>query len=445
MGINPHFYTGKTMKKFIGLILITLSVFLLSSCSKESVTESAKDNSRALGSVSFRIDKINAPSDVQTVTATLSRPDCDTLVKNLNIYSDPASPSADIAFENIKVGPWHLKILAMGNSGEVLYSGETDINIEDSKTTEVYLTLNPAPTGMGSVYISVKWGTALVWSDYINNPLFESQDSPGKPIGGVSAGKVIYENGKYKMWYNNTYQSATVDVGYAESSDGLNWTSQSNEPVLKRGAFGAWDYYSVSVTAVLKDEQMYRMFYTGLSGYGISPAVGMAVSQDGIHWEKNAEPVVRMTGNETHIGATGVVKKDGTYYMYFNTFPDWAIKIATSQDGVNWYRYSGNPVLTVTEAWEGQGIGYPSVIYDGSQFKMVYMNFDRSGFGMAYSSDGLHWVKGNSNPVFEQRNTINRWTSQINYPFYFKNGSQYRIYYTGTANGMNNIAVAVQK
>ncbi|MGE5458343.1 MAG: hypothetical protein ACM3RX_08305 [Methanococcaceae archaeon] len=433
------------MKKFIGLVLFSLSVLFLSSCSKESVTEPGKETSRALGSVSFRIDKINAPSDVSIVTAYLSRPDCDTLVKNLNMYSDPASPSADISFENIKVGSWHLKIQATGSSGDVLYSGETDITIEDSRTTEVYLTLTPTPTGTGNIYISVKWGTELTWSDYLNNPIFESQDSPGKPLGGVSAAKVIFENGKYKMWYNNTYESATVDVGYAESNDGLNWTSQANEPVLKRGAAGLWDSYSVSVTSVLKDEQMYRMFYTGRNGYANLPAVGMAVSQDGIHWEKKAEPIVSLTDNETNIGATGVVKKDGIYYLYFNTTPDWRIKLATSQDGVNWYKHSENPILTATEAWEGQGIAYPSVIYDGTQFKMIYMNYNRNGFGMAHSSDGLHWTKGTGNPIFEQRNTKFQWTSQINYPFYFKNGSQYRIYYTGTANGMNNIAVAVQR
>ncbi|MGE5351218.1 MAG: hypothetical protein ACM3P0_03990 [Acidobacteriota bacterium] len=429
------------MKRFISIVLILLSTFCLNSCSKENTVEPDRQSSKALGSVSFRIDKVNAPSDVTLVKAYLSRPDCDTLKKDLNLYADPSTPSADILFENIKTGSWHLRITAENASGEILFSGETDIMIEDSKTTEVSLTLTPKPTGMGSIYVSVKWGTALRWTEYFRNPIFAYENSPANPLGGVSGGKVIYENGKYKMWYSNTYQSALVDIGYAESNDGLTWTSPLSEPVLKPGTDGQWDAYSVAVSAVFKDNEMYKMFYTGIKSYGMPAAVGMAISQDGIHWQKMAQPVLTMIQGETAIGATAIVKKGGVYYLYFHTYPDWRIHLATSQDGNSWYRYSEDPIMDATQSWEG-GVGYASIVYDGSQFKMVYNNYYRNALGIAVSSDGIHWTKDSNNPVFQLSDTKNGWTSQINYPFFFKNGDQQRIYYTGTSNGRNNIAVA---
>ncbi|MCU7492711.1 MAG: hypothetical protein HF309_10410, partial [Ignavibacteria bacterium] len=140
------------MKTLLTGVLFIFSLLFLSSCSKDSSTgPQEKPADPALGKVSLRLDKINAPSNVALVTATLSRADCDTLVKNLSMFD---SSDAEVSFENIKTGTWHLKIEAKSSTNVLLYSGETDLVVEDSKTTDVYMTLTPVPTGVGSVYIS---------------------------------------------------------------------------------------------------------------------------------------------------------------------------------------------------------------------------------------------------------------------------------------------------
>lgn len=418
------------MKKFVGLVLITLSTLLLSSCSKVSVTEPGKENSNALGSVSFRIDKVNAPSDVSLVTAYLSRQDCDTLVKDLNIYADSSSSSADVFFDNIKIGVWHLKILAKEKTGEILYSGETDILIEDSKTTEVFLTLSPKPSGTGSVYINVKWGAISSWMDYPENPIFTVYDSPSNPLL-VSQGKVFYEEDKYKMWYLNTYASARADIGYAESIDGIHWHKAADRAVLSPGPAGAWDDYTVGIGAMLKDEGLYKMYYCGYRDqYGIWN-IGLAVSQDGISWEKYSSPVLTASAFEEQIGASTVIKKDGTYLMYYNyrkSNGDRAICLATSSDGINWEKYAGNPILKADKSWEGSAIAVPSVIYENGQFKMIYQNYNTSAFGMAFSADGINWTK-KSDPFWKVDQL--KWCSKIAYPYIGKLNNEYRLYYTG--------------
>jgi len=63
---------------------------------------------------------------------------------------------------------------------------------------------------------------------------------------------------------------------------------------------------------------------------------------------------------------------------------------------------------------------------------MVYMNSSGTGFGFAYSSDGMNWTKDNSNPFFTRENTANGWAdNKIAYPNLIKTGNETRIYYSG--------------
>jgi len=112
--------------------------------------------------------------------------------------------------------------------------------------------------------------------------------------------------------------------------------------------------------------------------------------------------------------------------------PELKIGLATSTDAINWTRFEGNPILTNTEPWEENGVYEPTVIVENNQFKMIYMNSSSSGFGAAYSSDGIHWTKSNSNPFFTTENTANNWAAdKISYPSLIKLETESRIYYSG--------------
>src|SRR5690606_28344359 len=107
------------------------------------------------------------------------------------------------------------------------------------------------------------------------------------------------------------------------------------------------------------------------------------------------------------------------YYLYYTgrNLPEYKIGVATSADGINWTKYSGNPILVNDTPWELEGILDASVVNLNGTFKMAYMNSGSTGFGYATSVNGLDCVKSQAKPFFTNENTSNGWASiKISYP-----------------------------
>jgi len=121
------------------------------------------------------------------------------------------------------------------------------------------------------------------------------------------------------------------------------------------------------------------------------------------------------------------------------------IRLAVSQDGINFIKSSNNPLLTPQANWEGTGIYGASIIFENNQYKMVYANVNSSGtgLGMAYSPDGINWVRESNNPFFAINNVNNNWCNRITYPFWRKINNHYRIYYTGVVNGDSEFKIGM--
>ena len=110
------------MKKIFLISGIFFSL-IISNCSTDTFV-SPKEAGQ--GGISLNIDRVHKPENVVSVTAYLTREGFDTLSGTLNLLSDT---TADITFNDIAAGGWHLKVDASDEENVVVYTGETDVNI----------------------------------------------------------------------------------------------------------------------------------------------------------------------------------------------------------------------------------------------------------------------------------------------------------------------------
>lgn len=425
---------GVNMKN--SLLILSL-VIALSGCKLDDSVLSP-DTQNKNGNLLLKFDSSSIPSGITDVVAILTRQGFEPISAKMNVNDNS---TAEISFYNLTVGIWHLLVEAKDEWNVVKYAGETDVNVIENTITDVYLTLFPTNNGTGIIRIFVNWESnySTPWIDYFDNPVL----SPGNSIfesKGVSQAKVYYNGNKYLMWYVGISNSSVYTL-YAESLDGINWTRPISQPVLSPGIPGSWDSRAVAPGPVIKDGDIYKMYYLGYSDPEGQYQIGLATSPDGKVWQKYSTPVLVGSSNwERQISPHTIIKKDDLYYLYYigrSNINQDKIGLALSNDGITWLKYSENPILAATQMWEGTGISWPSIIYDNGIFTMVYMNtsYGVNAFGMATSFNGKNWTKLSTNPIFKASYTSNRWAgSDISYPCFLKADNEYRIYYSGWIN-----------
>ncbi len=280
-----------------------------------------------------------------------------------------------------------------------------------------------------------------LWKKYVNNPiLIEGDNWSRKDVFDVS---VIRVNDIYQMWYSGRDFNHS-EIGYANSSDGLYWKRYIFNPVLTKGKKDQWDYLSVNRPSVIYDDndKLYKMWYTGYRKKGkVSESnIGYAESLDGIKWKRHENPVINITEiwEGTNIQCPNVIYDDDDklYKMWFSGgefFEPDQIGYAYSRDGKNWTKYSKNPIFYPSKNWwESKKIGSFQVVKINETFYSFYNAFDKdmiSRIGMAKSKNGIDWIRNPNNPIINQ-SIKNSWDDrQIYKPWVIYENNKWFMYY----------------
>ncbi|NOZ86325.1 MAG: hypothetical protein GXP49_08655 [Deltaproteobacteria bacterium] len=170
----------------------------------------------------------------------------------------------------------------------------------------------------------------------------------------------------------------TVSDGVFTSTDNVKitsvtgaWTAPTNQPVVANNTSGGWDSDAVLSPCVILDSGVYKMWYTGIDSGG-TYRIGYAESGDGVTWnnnilvlDSNSSPG---TWDDDGVGYPSVIKEGSTYHMWYAGFDAswgngvWSIGHATSNDGKNWTVDPANPVLVRSPgAWDRDGVSMPWV------------------------------------------------------------------------------------
>lgn len=259
---------------------------------------------------------------------------------------------------------------------------------------------------------------------------------------------VLHDGKRFLMWYSSFYDShmGRGGIGLATSPDGIHWTrADHGEAVLTVGPKGAFDDGQVMGPFVLRENGVYRMWYTGMrtewhsSGIGFY-RIGLAISKDGVHWKRanNGRSVLDVgpTGanDEVQAATPSILVEGGRYRMWYAAWapkPGHTIATATSSDGVHWKREEeGRPV---TGLLEGGQYG-PAVTLVGSKFLMIYIRAggkDARGLFAATSNDGRAWTPVGTAAVIGPGDPPSFDSSLAGHACFLRHGGRLMAWYTG--------------
>jgi len=188
---------------------------------------------------------------------------------------------------------------------------------------------------------------------------------------------VLVEHELLTMWYS-AHSIDRVVIARATSRDGVHWDRHGavltpEEP---------WEKAALMCPSVIRDDDgLYHMWYSGGERYE-PDAIGYATSRDGVTWTRVGDrPVLRPdrgSWDRDRVAGAHVFRHGAWLYAAYigfaNGFEDSSIGIARSNDGIHWERHAGNPVITRGEPGEFDSINVykPFVVVDGDEWRMWF-------------------------------------------------------------------------
>lgn len=212
-------------------------------------------------------------------------------------------------------------------------------------------------------------------------------------------GWILKDDHGYHLWYTGYNPEVTpllMKLGYATSSDGIEWKRHSENPLI--------DDVWVEDMMVVRHKKLLYMF-----AEGAQDQAQLLTSEDGIHWQRSGALDVRLTTGEKipagPYGTPTALFTNDRWYLFYER-RDQGIWLATSTDMQVWTNVSDEPLLVPgPEAYDQLMIAMNQVIRHEDRWYAVL-----HGTGtptkprdwctyFAVSDDLIHWKKCTTGPV----------------------------------------------
>jgi predicted GH43/DUF377 family glycosyl hydrolase len=168
-----------------------------------------------------------------------------------------------------------------------------------------------------------------------------------------------------------------------------------NNPVLPLGEEGEWDSGSVMAGRVVYQDGLFHMLYSGSEGFPDLSAFGYATSEDGLTWTKyDGNPVLELDASiarEQYV--TCALTRDGdTWVLYVEPFATHSVYRATAPGPTGPWTMNEAPVLESGPVglWD-RYLSVDSIVQVDGEYWLYYSGY--GGIGRATSTDGVSWVK----------------------------------------------------
>ncbi len=200
--------------------------------------------------------------------------------------------------------------------------------------------------------------------------------------------------------------------------------------------------------AVILADNKYHLWYVN------NNRINYARSTDGLVWEEYPSNPVLTDGpdgdwDDDFVSQPSVIYDGTLYRMWFTGYDGSNLRIgyATSTDGMVWNKYGTNSVLNLgaNGNWDDVWVTSPGVLFDGRLYHLFYTGYDGVSMkiGYATSPDGVVWNKDESNPVLELGANGNWDDTGVSAPSILYDGRLYRLFYSGYDGNNMRIGYAI--
>ena len=173
---------------------------------------------------------------------------------------------------------------------------------------------------------------------------------------------------------------------------------------------GVWSSFRTQVVNVIEENGVYKMWYHGdnvnLNGKG---RIGYATSSDGVNWTPYANNYIWPDNANDSFGVYTVVPFNGEYYMYFrdqnNTLP---LRLATSSDGITWTEHPQSPILNMLP--DGFSV-IDGKIYMINRDEHIGVSTDGITFEFDETQSVIDWTDRGSCTFIKEGDVVKMWYS----------------------------------
>jgi hypothetical protein len=212
---------------------------------------------------------------------------------------------------------------------------------------------------------------------------------------GTSMGCLVFHEGRRYLYYLGWNLGVTVpwrnSIGLAVSNGPDEpFERVSLAPVLDRNRA---DPFSISYPWVLVEDGKWRIWYGSNLSWGtrqeeMNHLFKYAESSDGVHWNPEGVIALHFKDSSEYAMSKPTVLRDADMYRMWYSFRGAAYRIgyAESPDGVVWTRLDEQAGIAPAESgWDADTVCYPCVFDHDGQRYMLYngSRYGDTGFGLA--------------------------------------------------------------
>ena len=277
----------------------------------------------------------------------------------------------------------------------------------------------------------------------------------------------LVQNDRIRIYFaarlaNQKSMPTFIDV---EKDNPENIIQINTTPILQMGKTGTFDEDGITPNFLLNVKNKIYFYYSGWSQSKNVPYknfTGLAISHDGLNFEKYSEAPCFTLNEHDPLSATGpyILEKDNGFIAFYATGVSWIeindklehvylFTYATSDDAIHW-QPSGKIILEPENEYEAHC--RPSIIKLGDMYHMWFSkrgshNFREIGntsyrIGYAYSNDLINWTRDDTKAGIDVSDK--GWDSEMMcYPNIINVNGEYLMFYNGNGFGKAGFGYAV--